>query len=81
MVIETVQGEEVDLEGAKIIVSGGRGMKGPDNYKILRELAEVLGATIGASRAAVDSSWIPHANQVGQTGKTVHPVVYFACGI
>ena len=69
------------MEGAKIIVSGGRGMKGSENFQILREMADVLGATVGASRAAVDSGWMPHAHQVGQTGKTVHPIVYFACGI
>jgi electron transfer flavoprotein alpha subunit len=80
-VIEEVSGEEVDLEGAEIIVSGGRGMKGPENFAILAELAEVLGASVGASRAAVDAGWMPHSHQVGQTGKTVHPKVYIACGI
>jgi electron transfer flavoprotein alpha subunit len=80
-VIDAVCGETVDLEGAKIIVSGGRGMKGPENFKILDDLAKALGATVGASRAAVDAGWIEHAHQVGQTGKTVHPQVYFACGI
>lgn len=80
-VIEQTQGEEVNLEEAEVIVSGGRGMKGPENYKILEELAEVLNATVGASRAAVDSGWISHAHQVGQTGKTVKPKIYFACGI
>ena len=66
-------GELVDLENAEIIVSGGRGVGGPEGFAPVRELAEVLGATVGASRAAVDAGWIPHAHQVGQTGKTVGP--------
>jgi len=74
-------GESVDLEGADIIVSGGRGVGGPDGFAPVRALAEVLGATVGASRAAVDSGWISHAHQVGQTGKTVGPKLYIACGI
>ena len=71
----------VDLEGAEIIVSGGRGVGGPEGFAPLKALAEVLGATVGASRAAVDSGWISHAHQVGQTGKTVAPKLYIACGI
>lgn len=73
--------ELVDLEGAEIIVSGGRGVGGPEGFEPLRELAGLLKATVGASRAAVDSGWIPHAHQVGQTGKTVGPKLYIACGI
>jgi electron transfer flavoprotein alpha subunit len=80
-VISAVQGEEVNLEEAQIIISGGRGMKCSENFALLQEMADVLGATVGASRAAVDSGWISHAHQVGQTGKTVGPKIYFACGI
>jgi len=80
-IIKDLNDEKVDLEGAEIIVSGGRGVGGPEGFAPLKELAAVLGATIGASRAAVDSGWIPHAHQVGQTGKTVGPKLYIACGI
>jgi electron transfer flavoprotein alpha subunit len=72
---------KVDLTEADKIVSGGRGMKGPENYKILEDLADLLGATVGASRSAVDAGWRPHSDQVGQTGKVVSPGLYIACGI
>ena len=75
------QGKKLDLTEASIIVSGGRGMGGPDNYKILEELANVMGGVVGASRASVDAGWRPHSDQVGQTGRTVSPTLYIACGI
>ena len=71
----------VNLEEAEIIVSGGRGVGSEEGFGVIRELADVLGATVGASRAAVDEGWIPRAHQVGQTGKTVGPKLYIACGI
>lgn len=79
--IKVEGGEEVNLEEAEVIVSGGRGLKCPENFSLIKELASVMGATVGSSRAAVDAGWISHIHQVGQTGKTVGPKVYIACGI
>jgi electron transfer flavoprotein alpha subunit len=72
---------EIDLGGAERIVSGGRGVGGPDGFKALRDLAHAMGAAVAASRAAVDSGWIPYRHQVGLTGRTVRPKLYVACGI
>jgi len=79
--IRELDSEKVDLEGAEIIVSGGRGVGGPEGFETIRLLADALGGVVGASRAAVDSGWIAHSHQVGQTGKTVGPKLYIACGI
>ncbi|PIE51585.1 electron transfer flavoprotein subunit alpha [Candidatus Fermentibacteria bacterium] len=75
------EGDEVDISEAEIIISGGRGMKEPSNFDMLHDLAHLLGATVGASRAAVDNGWIEYPRQVGQTGKTVQPATYLAVGI
>ncbi len=82
-VIEKVSegGQTVSLTDADIIVSGGRGLREPENFKLINELADTLDAAVGASRATVDAGWIPYAHQVGQTGKTVNPKLYVACGI
>ena len=72
---------KVDIGGAEFIISGGRGMMGPENFGILEELARELNGVVGASRSAVDAGWMPHDRQVGQTGKTVRPKIYIACGI
>ncbi|MCX9085121.1 MAG: FAD-binding protein [Candidatus Methanoperedens sp.] len=80
-VIEDASGDQLDLAGAEIIVSGGRGMCGMENFSILQELADELGGSVGCSRAAVEAGWMPPERQVGQTGKTVRPKIYIACGI
>jgi electron transfer flavoprotein alpha subunit len=73
--------DQLDVAAAEIIVSGGRGMMGKENFAILQELADELGAVVGSSRSAVDAGWMPQSRQVGQTGKTVRPKIYIACGI
>lgn len=79
-IVEEIE-ETVNLTEADIIVSGGRGVGGPENFDIIRELALTVGGAVGASRSAVDADWIPYSHQVGQTGKTVCPKIYIACGI
>ena len=79
-VVEILE-DTVNITEADIIVSGGRGMKGPENFELLHDLAKAIGGAVGASRASVDEGWIPYSHQVGQTGKTVNPKVYIACGI
>ena len=79
--IKACEDNDIPLQDAEVIVSGGRGMKNGENFKVLKELADVLGGTVGCSRAAVDSGWMPQSKQVGQTGTTVTPKIYFACAI
>ncbi len=79
--VKEVSEVSVNLHEADIIVAGGRGIGGEKGYKLIEELAEALGGAVGASRAAIDEGWIPYSHQVGQTGKTVNPKIYFACGI
>jgi electron transfer flavoprotein alpha subunit len=82
-VVELVRDAEnaVNFAEARFIISGGRGVKGPEGFKLLKGLAKAVGGAVGASRAAVDAGWIPYCHQVGQTGQTVQSTVYFACGI
>ncbi|MEO8433204.1 MAG: electron transfer flavoprotein subunit alpha/FixB family protein, partial [Acidobacteriota bacterium] len=79
--VETSESKELDVSEADVIVSGGRGIKGPENWPMIRDLQAALGAALGASRAVVDAGWIDHQHQVGQTGKVVSPTLYVACGI
>lgn len=79
--VHVSEGQKIELSEASVIVAGGRGIKGPENWTLLQNLCDVLGAALGASRAVVDSGWIDHGHQVGQTGKTVSPQLYIACGI
>jgi electron transfer flavoprotein alpha subunit len=80
-IISQKDAKDVDIAGAEFIVSGGRGMLAKENFALLEELANELGGVVGASRSAVDAGWMPYERQVGQTGKTVRPKVYIACGI
>jgi len=79
--IERPEQQEPDVAEASVIVAGGRGLKAPENFSLVRELATLLDAAVGASRSVVDAGWIPHRHQVGQTGKVVSPTLYVACGI
>lgn len=80
-IIRDKKKDHVDIAGAEFIISGGRGMMGKENFALLQELADELGGVVGASRSAVDAGWMPQERQVGQTGKTVRPKIYIACGI
>lgn len=80
-IIQAQSDSRINLPAAKVIISGGRGMMAPENFSMLHELASLLGGVVGCSRSAVDAGWLPHAHQVGQTGKTVKPKLYIACGI
>lgn len=79
--VESSGGDKLDVAEADIVVSGGRGLKGPENFHLIENLADALGGAVGASRAVVDAGWRPHGEQVGQTGKTVSPTLYVACAI
>jgi electron transfer flavoprotein alpha subunit len=79
--VRAIARETLPLTEADIIVSGGRGLRGPENFALLKELADALGAAVGSSRPPVDSGWVPHDYEIGQTGKTVNPQLYIACGI